>query len=263
MGFVLAIKRFFYILPFTFGLAGLFLLAQAAKPMLAANAGTIKASKLTCTVRSQGKMTVYLAKDSAIWELEHTKLTYYMLPPSYELLVYNRSHNIGRPLKKELWMSHLDSRTPVIVLRSNRSTTVFRGRPATLIKLDIKPVDDFREQSEFFYQDNQKRYNEFSKMEIIESLDIKLSPAQLQFIKYKHGMSCLTGLPLRITHIYPNNKRQVVFEIDKMETVNMPVTAWQLPKNYKKVYKTSQVSMEQERYKEAADMFDTLILTKP
>lgn len=259
MGFALAIKRFFCIS----GLAGLLFLAPAPQFVSAAHAGAITASKLTCTVRSQGKMTVYLAKDSAIWEIEHTRLTYYMLPPLYELLVYNRAHNVGRQLKKDLWMSHLDSRTPVVVLRSNRSTTVFRGRPATLIKLDIKPVDDFREQSEFFYQDNQKRYNEFSKMEIIESQDIKLSPAQLQFIKYKQGLSCLTGLPLRITHIYPNGKRQVVFETDKMETVNMPVTAWQLPKNYKKVYKTSEVSMERERYKEAADMFDTLILTKP
>lgn len=43
----------------------------------------------------------------------------------------------------------------------------------------------------------------------------------------------------------------------------MTKAAWRLPTGYKKVQKTSQVSMEQERYKEAADMFDTLILKEP
>lgn len=230
--------------------------------MLAASSN-IDTVKMNCTVRSQGNINIYLSRDSVRWEMEHTKVTYYLVPPETGILVYNSAHHVGRLIKKQLWTSNVDSRTPVEVRKSTLSTTLFKGKPATLVKLDIKPIDDFREQSEFFYQDNQKRYNEFSKMEIIESRDIKLTPDQLQFIRYKHGLRQLTGLPLRITHIYPNGKRQIVFETDKLENISMPRAAWQFPTGYKKVQKTSQVSMEKERYKEAADMFDTLIFKEP
>ncbi len=239
-------------------LTGLFVLA----PALAASSN-IDTVKMKCTVRSQGNINIYLSRDNVRWEMEHTRVTYYLVLPENSLLVYNRAHHVGRLITKELWMSHQDSRTPVEIRKSTLSTTAFKGRPATLVKLDIKPIDDFREQSEFFYQSNQKRYNEFSKMEIIESRDIKLTPMQLQFIRYKHGMSQLNGLPLRITHIYPNGKRQIVFETDTLENISMPKAFWQPPTGYKRVQKTSQVSMEQERYKEAADMFDTLLLNKP
>ncbi len=226
---------------------------------LAAKSASKTVEKYDIQLANNGNTTLLLADDGAILRVPSLDLTYYCLAPKWEIFVLNNSSRRARTFIYQHWSQKEGGKVPIKVRSKGSIPSYFKGQKAKLLYLDIEPMESLKNQGEFFYQSTTKRANEYSRMEVLQLSNKKITKQALEFLRWKFQMQFLEGPIIKSTNIYPDGKREVTVNATAVSQTTVPLTEWRLPKNVKLVENTSQVTNEKAQYKKAAEMFDTLM----
>lgn len=231
----------------------------SAQPCSAAKVSSKKVDKFEFKVEINGTSTLLLGDDGAIWRIPRTGITYYCMAPNWDIIVLNSSTNRARIYKYAHWHLREEGKSPIKVKTKSTIPSTFNGMPATWLYLTIEPMESWKNQGEFFYRSSTKRSHDYSKMEVLELQDKKISKHVLDFVRYRFSMPFLNGPPLKSTNVYADGKRETTLNATSMTHITIPTSEWQNPKNFKSVNSASLVNDERTKFKNAADMFDTLM----
>jgi hypothetical protein len=215
--------------------------------------------KYDIQLANNGNTTLLLADDGAILRVPSLDLTYYCLAPKWEIFILNNSSRRARTFIYQDWRQKEGGKGSIKVKSKASIPSYFKGQKAKLLYLDIEPMESLKNQGEFFYQSTTKRANEYSRMEVLQLSDKKITKQALEFLRWKFQLQFLDGPILKSTNIYPDGKREVTVNTTTISQTTIPLTEWRLPKNVKLVENTSLVTNERANYKKAAEMFDTLM----
>ncbi len=248
---------------FTRSVFALFVAASAilspTTQAVSAKAASKTVDKYDIQLANNGNTTLLLADDGAILRVPSLDLTYYCLAPKWEIFILNNSSRRARTFMYRHWSQVERSKVPIKVKSKASIPSYFKGQKAKLLYLDIEPMESLKNQGEFFYQSTTKRANEYSRMEVLQLSDKKITKQALEFLRWKFQMQFLEGPIIKSTNIYPDGKREVTVNATAISPTTVPLTEWHLPKNVKIVENTSLVTNEKAQYKKAAEMFDTLM----
>lgn len=228
-------------------------------PALANKTASKTVDKYDIQLANNGNTTLLLGDDGAILRVPSLDLTYYCLAPKWEIFILNNSTRRARTFIYQDWHKKEGAKVPIKVKSKASIPSYFKGQKARLLYLDIEPMESLKNQGEFFYQSSTKRSNEYSRMEVLQLSDKKITKQALEFLRWKFQMQFLEGPILKSTNIYPDGKREVTVNATAISPTTVPLTEWRLPKNVKIVENTSLVTNEKAQYKKAAEMFDTLM----
>jgi len=226
---------------------------------VAAKSAIKAVDKYDIQLANNGNTTLLLADDGAILRVPSLDLTYYCLAPKWEIFILNNSSRRARTFTYRHWSQREGGKAPIKVKSKTSIPSYFKGQKAKLLYLDIEPMESLKNQGEFFYQSTTKRANEYSRMEVLQLSDKKITKQALEFLRWKFQMQFLDGPILKSTNIYPDGKREVTVNATAISPTTVPLSEWRLPKNVKLVENTSLVTNERAQYKKAAEMFDTLM----
>ncbi|MBP9806738.1 hypothetical protein KBF38_00400 [bacterium] len=226
---------------------------QASKPL------TKTVDKFEFKVEFNGTSTLLIADDGAIWRVPSTGITYYCMAPSWKIIVFNNATNRGRIFPYEHWHNREEGKDPIRIKSRLVVPAFFQGKAATLLRAEIEPMESLKNQGEFFYRSSSRKTNEYSRIEVLELKDKKLTKQALEFVRWRFSMPFLSGPLLKFTNIYPNGKRETIASVTSMLHTTIPISEWRAPKNFKEVDSTSKVNDEKASYKKAAEMFDSLM----
>ncbi len=226
---------------------------------VAAKSASKTVDKYDIQLANNGNTTLLLADDGVILRVPSLDLTYYCLAPKWEIFILNNSSRRARTFIYQHWSQREGGKAPIKVKSKASIPSYFKGQKAKLLYLDIEPMESLKNQGEFFYQSTTKRANEYSRMEVLQLSDKKITKQALEFLRWKFQMQFLDGPILKSTNIYPDGKREVTVNATAISPTTVPLSEWRLPKNVKLVENTSQVTNEKAQYKKAAEMFDTLM----
>ncbi|MFA6209550.1 MAG: hypothetical protein WCT03_11440 [Candidatus Obscuribacterales bacterium] len=229
------------------------------QPCAAAKISSKKVDKFEFKVEINGTSTLLLGDDGAIWRVPNTGIIYYCMAPKWDIIVFNTSTNRARIYEYAHWHLREEGKSPIKVKTKSTIPSTFNGMPATWLYLTIEPMESLKNQGEFFYRSSTKRAHDYSRMEVLELQDKKISKHVLDFVRYRFSMPFLNGPPLKSTNVYPDGKRETTLQATSMTHITIPISEWQNPKKFKSVKSASLVNDERRKFKNAADMFDTLM----
>ena len=231
----------------------------SATPCAASKPLTKTVDKFEFKVEFNGTSTLLLADDGAIWRVPRIGLTYYCMAPNWKIIVFNNATKQGRIFEYEHWRKKTEGKEPIRIKSKLAMTSFFQGKPATLLCAEIEPMESLKNQGEFFYRSSSRKTNEYSRIEVLELKDKKITKQALEFVRWRFSMPFLNGPLLKSTNIYPDGKRETTVNATSVSRTTIPLSEWQAPKNFKQVDSTSKVNNEKANYKKAAEMFDTLM----
>lgn len=230
-----------------------------ANPCAAAKTTSKKVDKFDYKLEVNGVSTLLIGDDGAIWRVPRTGMTYYCMAPKWDIIVFNSSTNRARIYEYAHWRLRQEGNSPIKVKTKTTIPSTFNGIPATWLYLTIEPMESWKNQGEFFYRSSTKRTNDYSRMEILELQDKKMSKQVLDFVRWRFNMPFLNGPPVKSTNVYADGKRETTVKATSLTQTTIPLSEWQNPKKFKTVGSASLVNDEKTKFKSAADLFDTLM----
>ena len=210
-------------------------------------------------VEFHGTTTLLMADDGAICRIPRTGITYYCMAPNWEVIIFNDATKCGRIFPYQSWLTQIKGKTPIRIKSKSVIPSSFNGMPARSLYLEIEPMESLKNEGEFFYRSSTKKTKEYSRMEVLELQNKKISKQALDFVRWKFSMPFLSGPLLKSTNVYPDGKRETTISTTSISRTTIPLSDWHIPRNFKKVDSTSKVNNERANYKKAAEMFDTLM----
>lgn len=230
-----------------------------ATPCAASQPRTKTVDKFEFKVEFNGTSTLLMADDGAIWRIPRVGITYYCMAPSWEIIVFNDATKRGRVFPPQHWLNRVEGKEPIRIKSKTVIPSSFKGMPARSLYLEIEPMESLKNQGEFFYRSSTKKTKEYSRMEILELQNKKISKQTLDFLRWRFSMPFLDGPLLKSTNVYPDGKRETTISAISVSPTTIPLSEWRTPKNFTRVDSTSKVNNEKASYKEAAEMFDSLM----
>jgi hypothetical protein len=233
-------------------------LSPTAKAV-AAKAPTKTVDKYEYKVEFNGTSTLLIGDDGAIWRIPRTGITYYCMAPAWEVIIFNDATKRGRVFPRQHWLKQIKGKTPIRIKSKSVIPSSFCGRPARSLYLEIEPMESLKNEGEFFYRSSTKNTKEYSRMEVLELQNKKILEPTLDFVRWKFAMPFLSGPLLKSTNVYPDGDRETTVSTTSISRTTIPLSDWHIPRNFKEVDSTSKVNNERAKYKNAAEMFDTLL----
>ena len=240
-------------------LAASYAILSPTAQAVAAKAPTKAVDKYEYKVEFNGTSTLLIAEDGAIWRIPRIGITYYCMAPAWEVIVFNDATKRGRVFPRQHWLNRVEGKTPIRIKSKSVIPSSFNGMPARSLYLEIEPMESLKNEGEFFYRSSTKKTKEYSRMEVLELQNKKISKQALDFVRWKFSMPFLSGPLLKSTNVYPDGKRETTISTTSISRTTIPLSDWHIPRNFKKVDSTSKVNNERANYKKAAEMFDTLM----
>ncbi len=226
---------------------------------MAAKARTKTVDKYEYKVEFHGTTTLLMADDGAICRIPRTGITYYCMAPNWEVIIFNDATKCGRIFPYQSWLAQIKGKTPIRIKAKSIVASSYNGMPARSLYLEIEPRESLKNEGEFFYRSSTKKTKEYSQMEILELQNKKILKPTLDFVRWKFAMPFLSGPLLKSTNVYPDGNRETTVSTTSISRTTIPLSDWHIPKNFKEVDSTSKVNNERANYKNAAEMFDTLL----
>jgi hypothetical protein len=206
-----------------------------------------------------GTSTLLIADDGAICRIPRTGITYYCMAPSWKVIIFNDATKHGRIFPYKDWLNRVEGKTPIRIKSKSVIPSSFNGMPARSLYLEIEPMESLKNEGEFFYRSGTKKTKEYSRMEVLELQNKNISKQALNFIRWKFAMPFLSGPLLKSTNVYSDGNRETTVNTTSISRTTIPLSDWHIPRNFKEVDSTSKVNNERANYKNAAEMFNTLL----
>lgn len=218
----------------------------------------ITVTKIEANVLSHGPCLMYFNDNGVKLELTEQHVGYYCFAPDWQVVTYNARNNLGNAVPYEYWKLNIAGRKAALTDNLTSTNGTYLGLPVRKVERKVLPTDSYVSQAEFIYRDGSDRGDQMTSQSIWETTGYKLQKKQLDFLRWRFDLPTLNGVMLKQIDRFKSGRQRTMFETKKVSQVEIARNQFCYPSGYTKA-KSSEVKEEHKKYREAADMFGTLM----